>query len=110
VKIPFFRLALVLLGVILRRCYAIRAEGEVAGGAQEDPLFKLANVCYEAIPPVLEATGKVKNPWPNVDALSGTCMQRSSPLPESPFPPAAPPPAAAETRENPLKLMNTSKN
>merc|ERR1719215_1032213 len=42
----------------------------------DDPLFKLANVCYEAIPPVLEATGKVKNPWPNVDALSGTCMQR----------------------------------
>jgi len=40
-----------------------------------DPLFKLANVCFEAIPPVLEATGKVKNPWPNVDALSGTCMQ-----------------------------------
>merc|ERR1740121_3408037 len=41
----------------------------------DDPLYKLANVCYEAIPPVLEATGKVKNPWPNVDALSGTCMQ-----------------------------------
>jgi len=40
----------------------------------DDPLFKLANVCYEAIPPVLQATGKVKNPWPNVDALSGTCM------------------------------------
>merc|ERR1712039_217646 len=40
-----------------------------------DPLFKLANVCYEAIPPVLQATGKVANPWPNVDALSGTCMQ-----------------------------------
>jgi citrate synthase len=43
--------------------------------APNDPLFKLANVCYEAIPPVLEATGKVANPWPNVDALSGTCMQ-----------------------------------
>jgi len=41
----------------------------------QDPLFKLANVCYEAIPPVLQATGKVANPWPNVDALSGTCMQ-----------------------------------
>jgi len=41
----------------------------------DDPLFKLASKCYEAIPPVLEATGKVKNPWPNVDALSGTCMQ-----------------------------------
>lgn len=42
----------------------------------DDPLFKLANVCFQAIPPVLQATGKVKNPWPNVDALSGTCMQR----------------------------------
>jgi len=40
-----------------------------------DELFKLAAVCLQAIPPVLEATGKVKNPWPNVDALSGTCMQ-----------------------------------
>lgn len=41
----------------------------------DDPLFKLANVCFQAIPPVLQATGKVKNPYPNVDALSGTCMQ-----------------------------------
>jgi citrate synthase len=41
----------------------------------DDPLFKLANVCFQAIPPVLQATGKVANPWPNVDALSGTCMQ-----------------------------------
>merc|ERR1711862_998423 len=40
-----------------------------------DPLFKLANACFQAIPPVLQATGKVSNPWPNVDALSGTCMQ-----------------------------------
>jgi len=42
----------------------------------DDPLFRLANVCFKAIPPVLQATGKVANPWPNVDALSGTCMQR----------------------------------
>lgn len=41
----------------------------------DDPLFKLADTCYQAIPPVLEATGKVKNPWPNVDALSGTVMK-----------------------------------
>jgi len=41
----------------------------------DDPLFKLADVCYQAIPPVLQATGKVKNPWPNVDALSGTVMK-----------------------------------
>merc|ERR1712232_361268 len=40
----------------------------------DDPLVKLAEVCFQAIPPVLQATGKVKNPWPNVDALSGTCM------------------------------------
>lgn len=38
----------------------------------DDPTFKLANACFKAIPPVLEATGKVKSPWPNVDALSGT--------------------------------------
>merc|ERR1719293_567266 len=41
----------------------------------DDPLFKLANVCYKAIPPVLETTEKVSTPWPNLDALSGTCMQ-----------------------------------
>jgi len=41
----------------------------------DDPLVKLAHVVYQAIPPVLQATGKVKNPFPNVDALSGTCMQ-----------------------------------
>ena len=40
-----------------------------------DPMFKLADICYQAIPPVLQATGKVKNPWPNVDALSGTVMK-----------------------------------
>merc|ERR1711957_67052 len=41
----------------------------------DDPLVKLAKVVFQAVPPVLQATGKVKNPWPNVDALSGTCMQ-----------------------------------
>jgi len=41
----------------------------------DDPLLKLANACYHAIPPVLQQTGKVSNPWPNVDALSGTVMQ-----------------------------------
>lgn len=42
----------------------------------DDPLFNLANVCFKAIPPVLKATGKVKSPWPNVDALSGCCMAK----------------------------------
>merc|ERR1711959_374520 len=40
-----------------------------------DPTFKLADACLQAIPPVLQATGKVSNPWPNVDALSGTLMK-----------------------------------
>merc|ERR1719321_2066735 len=40
-----------------------------------DPVFKLADACLQAIPPVLKASGKAKNPWPNVDALSGTILQ-----------------------------------
>jgi citrate synthase len=27
---------------------------------------------YEVVPGVLEQLGKVKNPWPNVDSISGT--------------------------------------
>ena len=30
--------------------------------------------CYNVIPNVLEATGKVSNPWPNVDAGSGALL------------------------------------
>ncbi len=37
-----------------------------------DPLFSLAKMVYDVVPGVLAETGKVKNPWPNVDALSGT--------------------------------------
>ncbi|CAJ1436655.1 unnamed protein product [Effrenium voratum] len=40
----------------------------------EDPLFQLVDACYQAIPPVLEKQGKVKNPFPNVDAHSGQLM------------------------------------
>lgn len=54
---------------IIQREYAIK-------NFPDDPLFKLANICFEAIPPVLKATGKVKSPWPNVDALSGCCMAK----------------------------------
>jgi len=39
-----------------------------------DPLFKLVDLCYQAVPPTLEKTGKVKNPFPNVDAHSGQLM------------------------------------
>ncbi len=30
---------------------------------------------YETVPPILESLGKVKNPWPNVDAHSGSLLQ-----------------------------------
>lgn len=41
----------------------------------DDPLFKLVAQLYKIVPPILIATGKVKNPWPNVDAHSGVLLQ-----------------------------------
>lgn len=38
----------------------------------DDELFKLASMVSEVVPEVLGQLGKVKNPWPNVDAISGT--------------------------------------
>jgi citrate synthase len=38
----------------------------------EDDIFKLASLVYEVVPGVLKEQGKAKNPWPNVDAISGT--------------------------------------
>ena len=40
----------------------------------DDELFLLVSRVYEVVPPILEATGKVKNPWPNVDAHSGILL------------------------------------
>jgi citrate synthase len=37
----------------------------------EDDLFKLAAMVYEVVPQVLLKQGKAKDPWPNVDAISG---------------------------------------
>ena len=41
----------------------------------DNKLFKLVSDLYEVVPGVLEQTGKVKNPWPNVDAHSGVLLQ-----------------------------------
>jgi citrate synthase len=38
----------------------------------EDPVFKLAALVYEVVPDVLIEQGKAKDPWPNVDAISGS--------------------------------------
>ncbi|KAL1924551.1 uncharacterized protein VTP21DRAFT_4205 [Calcarisporiella thermophila] len=41
----------------------------------DDPLFKIVKQLYDLVPPILTDTGKVKNPWPNVDAHSGVLLQ-----------------------------------
>ncbi|XP_023312775.1 probable citrate synthase 2, mitochondrial, partial [Anoplophora glabripennis] len=41
----------------------------------EDPLFQLVSNIYKVVPPILLELGKVKNPWPNVDAHSGVLLQ-----------------------------------
>ncbi len=38
----------------------------------DDENFKLIEVANQVIPQVLKELGKVANPWPNVDAISGT--------------------------------------
>jgi citrate synthase len=40
-----------------------------------DPMFKLVKQLYEVVPSILQDTGKVSNPWPNVDAHSGVLLQ-----------------------------------
>ena len=40
-----------------------------------DDLFQLVSKIYKVVPPILTETGKVKNPWPNVDAHSGVLLQ-----------------------------------
>lgn len=39
-----------------------------------DPLVHTVWNIYEVVPPILQALGKVKNPWPNVDAHSGSLL------------------------------------
>jgi citrate synthase len=39
-----------------------------------DTLVQMVWNIYEEVPPILKALGKVKNPWPNVDAHSGALL------------------------------------
>ncbi len=41
---------------------------------KNDKLINLVNAIYRVAPPILESTGKIKNPWPNVDAYSGALL------------------------------------
>jgi len=38
----------------------------------EDEVFRFVELVYQTLPDVLKQMGKVKNPWPNVDAINGT--------------------------------------
>jgi len=38
----------------------------------DDELFMLVRQVFETLPSILAQTGKVKNPWPNVDAINGS--------------------------------------
>lgn len=40
-----------------------------------DKMFKLVSDVFKVVPPILLELGKVKNPWPNVDAHSGVLLQ-----------------------------------
>ena len=35
-------------------------------------MFKLVDLVYKNLPAILQNNNKVKNPWPNVDAINGT--------------------------------------
>ncbi len=41
---------------------------------QDDELVNTVWRIYKVAPPILESTGKIKNPWPNVDAHSGSLL------------------------------------
>ncbi len=40
----------------------------------DDPLVNTVWNIYEVVPPILQSLGKIKNPWPNVDAHSGALL------------------------------------
>jgi len=39
-----------------------------------DPMVQTVWNVYDVVPSILESTGKIKNPWPNVDAHSGALL------------------------------------
>ena len=41
---------------------------------KNDKLINTVNNLYEVVPPILGSIGKIKNPWPNVDAYSGALL------------------------------------
>ena len=50
----------------------------------DDEIFKIVDIAYKVIPNILKETGKVANPYPNVDAHSG-CLLYHYGITELPF-------------------------
>ncbi|MHB8134483.1 MAG: citrate (Si)-synthase [Anaerolineaceae bacterium] len=38
---------------------------------KDDILIQLVELVYKTLPPILKESGKISNPWPNVDAING---------------------------------------
>jgi citrate synthase len=54
-----------------------RFEAQMEFGKKHMPDDKLVQTVwniYETVPPILQSLGKIKNPWPNVDAHSGALL------------------------------------
>jgi citrate synthase len=54
-----------------------RFTAQMEFGKRYTPDDKLINTVwniYEVVPPILQSLGKIKNPWPNVDAHSGALL------------------------------------
>ncbi len=54
-----------------------RFTAQMEFGKKHMPDDKLVNTVwniYEVVPPILQSLGKIKNPWPNVDAHSGSLL------------------------------------
>ena len=54
-----------------------RFTAQMEFGKKHMPDDKLVNTVwniYETVPPILQSMGKIKNPWPNVDAHSGVLL------------------------------------
>ena len=41
---------------------------------KDDDIVKIVWNIFETVPPILQSLGKIKNPWPNVDAHSGALL------------------------------------
>ncbi|HXK95889.1 MAG TPA: citrate/2-methylcitrate synthase, partial [bacterium] len=50
----------------------------------DDEIFQIASKIYQVVPGVLQQVQKIKDPWPNVDAISGALFHHFG-LTEYPF-------------------------